>query len=111
MDTTASPQLADRDNLILTIEGIYTGGRHHFGSWKWNGTIINRHTQVTGGSFYDGGGEAIVGTGPCEDRMYRVALIVTGYLPGNYTYFVSNSDTPTPVKSPVFLVEGILALW
>ncbi len=72
-----------------------------------NDAIVNRNTRLAGGrSFYDGGGEAIVGTGSCESHMYRVALLVTGYLPGAYTYTVSNANTSTPVTSPVFEIQG-----
>ncbi len=55
--------------------------------------MVDRNTMLPGGvgSFYDGGGEIILGTGPCESLMYRVALLVTGYLPGTYTYTVNNA--------------------
>ncbi len=107
LNSHSSPQLADRDNLVLIIEGITTGGQATSVTWRWNNTIVDKHTRLTGGdSFYDGGGENIIGTGPCESHMYRVALLVRGYLPGTYTYTVSNANTPTPVTSPVFPVEG-----
>ncbi len=107
LDPDSPPQLADRNNLVLTIEGITTGGRATSVTWRRNNTIIDRHTRVADGdSFYDGGGQTIVGTGPCESRMYRVALQLNGYLPGTYTYTVSNANTTTPVTSPVFTVEG-----
>ncbi len=71
--------------------------------------MVDRNTRLAGGGiFYDGGGETIVGTGTCERRMYRVALLVTGRLPGSYTYTVSNTNTSTPVTSPVFIVQGIV---
>ncbi len=92
---------------MLTIEGITTGGRPTLVTWRRNNLIVNRNTRLAGGgSFYEGGGETIV-TGPCERRMYRVALLVTGYLPGSYTYTVSNANTSTPVTSPVFEIQGI----
>ncbi len=70
--------------------------------------MVDRNTRPAGGGrFYDGGGETIVSTGSCESHMYRVALIVIGRLPGEYTYTVSNANTPTPVTSPVFTVQGM----
>ncbi len=73
--------------------------------------MVDRNTRLAGGgSFYDGGGEAIVGTGPCASQMYRVALLVYGYLPGSYTYTVSNANTSTPVTSPVFTVQGRVSI-
>ncbi len=78
-------------------------------TWRRNNDIVDRNTRLAGSSsFYDGGGETIVGTGSCESRMYRVALAVTGHLPGSYTYTVSNANTPTPVTSTVFTIQGTL---
>ncbi len=75
-------------------------------TWRRNGGIVDRNTRLAGGgSFYDGGGETIVGTGSCESHMYRVALLVTGHLPGTYTYTVSNANT---VTSPLFIIAGML---
>ncbi len=111
LDPDEQQQLADRDNLVLIIEGITTGGRPTSVTWRRNNVTVDRNTRPAGGgSFFDGGGEAIVGTGPCESRMYRVALLVRGLLPGTYTYTVSNADTPTPVTSPVFEVQGTSSL-
>ncbi len=107
LDSDSSLQFADRDNLQLTIEGITTGGQATSVIWRRNGLAVDRNTRLAGGgSFYDGGGETIVGTGPCESRMYRVALLVTGRLPGTYTYTVSNADTQTPVTSPLLIIKG-----
>ncbi len=101
------PQLADRDNLQLIIEGITTGGQATSVTWRRNNVIVDRNTRLAGGrAFYDGGGETIVGTGSCESHMYRVALLVTGRLPGTYTYTVSNANTLNPVTSPVFTIQG-----
>ncbi len=94
---------------MLVIEGITTGGQATSVTWRRNNGIVDRNTVLAGGgSFYNGGGGAIVGSGPCEMRMYRVALQVTGRLPGTYTYTVSNANTQTPVTSPVFTIEGML---
>ncbi len=72
---------------MLTIEGITTGNQATSVTWRRSNLIVNRNTRLAGGgSFYDGGGAAIVNTGPCESHMYRVALLVTGNLPGFYTY-------------------------
>ena len=67
--------------------------------------MVNRNTVVARGFFFDGGGEAISDTGPCSTHMYRVALLVRGYLPGEYSYTVSNDQNTSPVPSPVFRVE------
>ncbi len=110
-DDEAATQLADRDNLRLVIEGITTGSEATSVTWRRNNDIVDRYTRPAGGgSFFDGGGEDIVGTGPCASQMYRVALLVTGRLPGTYTYTVSNANTPTPVTSPVFEVQGTSSL-
>ena len=107
VDPDSSSQLADRDNLELVIEGITTGGQATSVTWRRNNVIVDRNTRLAGGrAFYDGGGETIVGTGSCESHMYRVALLVIGYLPGSYTYTVSNANTSTPVTSPVLIIQG-----
>ncbi len=108
LDETAT-QLADRDSLVFIIEGITTGGQPTSpATWRRNNDIVDGSTRPAGGgSFFVGGGNTIVGTGPCESRMYRVAIAVIGRLPGNYTYTVSNANTPTPLTSPVFEVQGM----
>ncbi len=94
---------------MLVIEGITTGGRPTSVTWRRNNVIVDRNTRLAGGgSFYGGGRETIVGAGPCESLMYRVSLLVTGRLPGTYTYTVSNANTPTPLESPVFIIEGVV---
>ena len=98
-------ELADRDHLQLIIGGINTGSLAASVTWRRNGTIVDRDTMpIGGGSFFDGGGETIAGGGTCRNRMYRVALLVRGYLPGNYTYTVNNSISS--VTSPVFHLQG-----
>ncbi len=80
-------------------------------TWRRNNVIVDRITRLANGArFYDGGGDTINDTGPCESHMYRVALQVIGRLPGTYTYTVSNANTPTPVTSPVFTVRGIVSI-
>ncbi len=107
LDPDSSSELADHNNLELVIEGITTGGQPTSVTWRRNGLAVDRNTMLAGGgSFFDGGGETIVGTGPCESQMYRVGLLVRGRLPGSYTYTVNNANTPTPVTSPVFIVKG-----
>ena len=70
--------------------------------------MVDRNTRLAGdGAFWDGGGETIVGTRPCEMRMYRVALLVSGFQPGTYTYTVTNANTSTPVTSPIFAIRGM----
>ncbi len=62
-----------------------------------------------GGGFFIGGGETRhTGNPPCADQMYRVAIAISGYLPGSYTYTVDNADTTDPgVTSSVFEVQGM----
>ena len=102
----ANNRLSDRSNLQLIIRGETTGGRTSSVVWRRNGTVVDRSTVVAGGSFYDGGGEAISSTGDCSTHRYRAALLVTGYLPGEYSYTATNGQTTSPVTSPVFRVEG-----
>ena len=102
----ANNRLSDRSNLQLVIRGETTGGRTSSVVWRRNGTVVDRTTVVAGGSFFDGGGQTISDTGPCSTHMYKVALQVTGYLPGEYSYTVNNDQTTSPVTSPVFRVEG-----
>ena len=68
--------------------------------------MVDSNTVVAGGSFFDGGGDTIRDTGDCPTHIYRVGLLVTGYLPGEYSYTASNNQTTSPVTSPVFRVEG-----
>ncbi len=98
----SSSRLLDRNDLQVTIEGATTGAQATSVTWRRNGSMI-----TAGGGFFIGGGDAIhTGNPPCESRMYRVAIQINGNLPGSYTYTVSNANTPTPVTSPVFKVQG-----
>ena len=99
-------ELSNRSSLQLVIRGETTGSQATSVVWRRNGTVVDRNTEVAGGSFFDGGGETISDTGPCSTHVYRVALMVTGYLPGEYSYTVSNNLSTSPVTSPVFRVEG-----
>ncbi len=99
-------RLLDRNDLQLVIDGTTTGAQQTSLTWRRNGIMI-----TTGGGFYIGGGDTIhTGNPECADQMYRVALQVNGYLPGNYTYTVSNANTPTPVTSAVFEVQGTFTI-
>ncbi len=108
LDRTVALELADRNRLELTIEGITTGAQSTSVVWMRNDTNVSRNTVLPqGSSFFDGGGEVRhQGSPPCESRMYRVALQMVGYLPGIYSYTVSNDNTVAPVMSPVFEVQG-----
>ena len=105
-DEVANIELSNRTSLQLVIRGETTGSQATSVVWRRNGTVVNRHTVVDNGSFYDGGGDSISTTGPCFTHMYRVVLLVTGYLPGEYSYTVNNNQNTSPVTSPVFRVEG-----
>ena len=98
-------EFSNRSSLRLIVRGETTGGQAALVVWRRNGTVVNRHTVVAGGSFYDGGEEINV-TGNCSTHMYRVALLVTGYLPGEYSYTAFNDQNTSPVTSLVFRVEG-----
>ena len=102
----ANFEFSNRASLSLVIRGETTGSRATSVVWRRNGTVVDRNTVVAGGSFFDGGGDPISNTGPCPTHIYRVGLLVTGYLPGEYSYTASNNQTTSPVTSPVFRVEG-----
>ena len=99
-------EFSNRASLRLVIRGETTGSQATSVVWRRNGSVVDSSTVVAGGFFFDGGGETINTTGPCSTHMYRVALLVTGYLPGEYSYTVSNNLNTNPVTSPVFRVEG-----
>ena len=102
-------EFSNHSSLRLVIRGETTGSQASLVVWRRNGIVVNRYTVVAGGSFYDGGNE-ISTTGPCSTHIYRVALLVRGYLPGEYLYTVSNDHNTSPVTSPVFRVEGKIKL-
>ena len=74
--------------------------------WKRDNITISRSTNVSNGSYFDGGGEIVFNHTDCARRIYRVALLVMGYLPGEYLYLADNMQTPYPIRSPVFLIQG-----
>ncbi len=111
LDTDGPQELEHRNRLHLVIEGITTGAQATSVTWRRNGSIIDRNTMVANGSFSVGGGDTIVSGNPCERRMYRVALLVTGYLPGTYTYTANNSYTSPPVTSPEFEIQGTCIMY
>ena len=57
--------------------------------------------MVTGGLLHIGGGEEIIDSTLCEAKMYRVALVVRGRLPGLYQYTVTNDNTSTPLSRSI----------
>ncbi len=97
----------ENGNWVLVIEGLYNGSQATSGTWRWNDSIVNRNTEIDNVVLFDGGGETRQSDGPCTSHVYRVALLIRGYLLGNYTYTIDNSDTPAPVTSPILTVEGI----
>ncbi len=101
-----NPKLLDRNALVLVIEGVTTGAQASV-TWRRNGSMITHMVGV----FFIGGGETIQGNPPCESQMYRVAIEISGYLPGSYTYTADNADTTDPgVTSSVFEVQGTSSL-
>ncbi len=100
---SSDQRFLDRNDLQLVIIGVTTGAQATSVTWRRNGIMI-----TTGGGFFIGGGETQhTGNPPCESQMYRVAVQANGYLPGSYTYTVSNADTQTPVTSSTIEVQGI----
>ena len=99
-----NPQLVNRNSLEVGIAGITTGARATSVTWRRNGSMI-----TTGGGFFIGGGETRhTGNPPCASQMYRVALHIAGYLPGNYTYTVDNAETRDPGVTSSFLeIQGL----
>ncbi len=104
LDEPQEAQLADRDSLSLVIDGLTIGSPVTSVIWRRNGSVI-----ITDNNFHVGGGEYVPydDAFDCNWRTYRVALLVRGYHPGNYTYTADNSDTQDPgLTSPVFNVQG-----
>ena len=104
------PQVRDRSALRLTIDGLTTGAKYTSITWTRNGTGLSNMNPVPGipnSRIYIGGGQEHVGGDPCEYRMYRPAIALTGYLPGVYQYTVDNADTPGDVTSPSFNISGM----
>ncbi len=103
---SGTSRLLDRTRLQLVLEGVTTGTQQTSLTWRRNGNMITH-----GGGFFIGGGETIQGNLPCASQMYRVALQINGFLPGNYTYTADNANTADPgVTSPVFQVQGTSSL-
>ena len=120
MDTFAGPitdttiDLKDFDfrtlhQLMVVIEGTTTGAKYINVYWTWNGKQISNGQQVHGvniGSFFIGELEELKGGDPCETRMYRVSLTISGRLPGVYQYTVINSQSPNGVQSKEITISG-----
>ena len=94
-------EFSNRACLELIIRGETTGSQTTSVVWRRNETVVDRTTVVANGSFFEGGGETISDTGDCSTHMYRIALLVTGYLPGVYSYTATNNQNTSPVTSPV----------
>ncbi len=99
-----NPKFLDRNALVFVLEGVTTGAQATSVTWRRNGSMI-----TSGGGFFIGGGQTVhTGNPPCADQMYRVAIAISGYLPGSYTYIVDNANTTDPgVTSSVFDVQGM----
>ena len=85
-------------NLNLVIEGYTIGAKATSVTWTRNSIRINpsrRSIMVTGGLLYIGGGEATCDSTACNAKVYRVALLVRGRLPGVYQYTSTNDNTRT----------------
>jgi len=90
----------------LAIRGQTTGGKVTKITWIRNGINVSRTTELPNGKYYDGGGELLRNFSDCTRKVYRYALLVTGYLPGEYLYIASNNYTPEPITSPIFILQG-----
>ena len=99
----------NENNLQFLIEGILTGGSPATHAWSRNGVMIGATSTtrnavtVNGDRYYIGGGR-LTNT-PCPNGMHRVALLVFGRLPGNYSYTVTNTDTVGGITR-TFTVQG-----
>ena len=103
-------QFRDHSALLLVLDGVTTGARYTSITWTRDRTTLSNLDPVPGvpnSEIFIGGGEELVGGNPCEDRMYRPALLLRGYLPGVYRYTVDNADTPGDVSSPSFNLSGM----
>ena len=87
----------DESNLRFTFEGVLTGGNVGTHAWSRNGVMIGATSTtrgsitVTGGMYFIGG-DALSNT-PCPYGMSRIAMLVEGRLPGNYSFTVNNADS------------------
>ena len=57
--------------------------------------------MVTGGSLLLGGEEVICASNLCDVKIYRVALLLTGRLPGVYQFTGTNGNTRTPLSRSI----------
>ena len=92
------------NNLNLVIEGFTSGGEATSVAWTRNSNRIyppERNIMVPGGILYIGGGEVICDSTSCNTKMYRVALLVRGRLPGVYRYTGTNVKTRTPLSRSI----------
>ena len=92
------------NNLTFTVEGFLTGGYATSVTWTTNSSRIyppRRKLMVTGGSLFIGGGEVVCDGVVCDAKMYRVALLVRGRLPGVYQYTSTNDNTRTPLSRSI----------
>ena len=95
------------NNLKLVIEGFTAGAKATSVTWTRNGDRIHppKHEISVGvGSIYIGGGELIIDSTSCEDKVYRVALLIRGRLPGIYRYTVANDNTRTPLSRSITIL-------
>ena len=111
IDEGSAIQVRDRSALLsVQLDGLTTGARYTSITWTRNGTALSNMNPVSGvpnSQIFIGGGEERVGGNPCEDRMYRPAILLRGYLPGVYRYSVTNADTPGDVQSPTLTISGM----
>ena len=99
----------DESDLQFIFEGLLTGGSPATHTWSRNGVMIGATSTlrgfitVTGGRYFIGG-DALSNT-PCPNVMRRIAMLVQGRLPGNYSLSVTNTDTPMSLTR-IFTVQG-----
>ena len=95
-------QFRDRSALSVVLDGITTGALYTSITWTRNTTTLSSNSQT-----FIGGGDVLQGGNPCEDRMYRPAILLTGYQPGVYQYSVTNAQTSGDVTSPTLTISGM----
>lgn len=90
----------------IQIIGTTHGGTPTSIIWTRNGKLVTTGS-VYGGRYRTNNAIQRTHNPSCLDNQYMLHLSIIGFLPGNYTYYVSNDQTRVNVSSSVIL-EGIV---